>query len=504
MADVGAFFDSVFVSVDPRGLAPGVYTGTVFVSFGPTFSPPSLDVPVSLTVTAAPAISLSVITGGVSLVAGGLAQSLDASLSRTNYSGNVTLGLSGLPVGVSGNITQPGTGSSGSVSLQASTTAGAVSNRTVTVTASGSGVSSTTTTFSLSVVSEPRLTLIGGQLYFAQAVAANPSAQTFQVQNGGSGSLGWTATASSNAGGSWLAVSPTSGTAPSTVTVRVNTANLVAGSYSGSVTVSAVASPGAVGSPQTIPVSLRVGPAPTVPAGGIVNGASFSRAGNVSPGSLVSLFGTNLGFGTVSSGTLPLPTALAGATVLVNGNPAALFFVSSGQINFQVPWEFLGQTGASVMVRFGDLASPPTGLAISGVSPGIFTLNQQGTGQAAVLISATGELAGPSGTIPGLTTRPARRGEFISIFCTGLGDVSNRPPNGHPALTSPLSTTKGTPSVTFGGITAVVSFSGLAPGFVGLYQINTQVPSNAPTGNSVTLSVSVGGVTASPVTIAVQ
>jgi uncharacterized protein (TIGR03437 family) len=93
--------------------------------------------------------------------------------------------------------------------------------------------------------------------------------------------------------------------------------------------------------------------------------------------------------------------------------------------------------------------------------------------------------------------------EFISIFASGLGDVSNRPPSGEPPSGGGLSTTLQTPSVPIGGIEVPVSFSGLTS-YVGLYQVDVQVPSNAPTGAAVEVVITIGGVSSNTVTIAVQ
>ena len=89
-------------------------------------------------------------------------------------------------------------------------------------------------------------------------------------------------------------------------------------------------------------------------------------------------------------------------------------------------------------------------------------------------------------------------------FDTGLGDVNDRPTSGAPALSNPLSTTKATPTVRIGGVVAPVSFSGLTPGFVGLYQVNVQVPPTAPRGNAVPISLTISSVTSNTVTIAAQ
>ena len=96
------------------------------------------------------------------------------------------------------------------------------------------------------------------------------------------------------------------------------------------------------------------------------------------------------------------------------------------------------------------------------------------------------------------------RGEFVSTFCTGLGPVTNQPATGDAASINSLSGTTTTPTVTIGGVAATVSFSGLATGFVGLYQVDVQVPANAPPGDNVPVVLSIGGATSNTVTIAIQ
>ena len=106
----------------------------------------------SLTVAAAPAISLSAGTPSLTLTAGGASQTVGVTLTRTNFTGAVTLGVTGLPTGVSTTNTDPGTGNTGSILLLAAAGATLATNQTITITASGSGVSAATATFSLTVV----------------------------------------------------------------------------------------------------------------------------------------------------------------------------------------------------------------------------------------------------------------------------------------------------------------------------------------------------------------
>ena len=110
-------------------------------------------------------------------------------------------------------------------------------------------------------------------------------------------------------------------------------------------------------------------------------------------------------------------------------------------------------------------------------------------------------VAAAAGKFPG--SRPAKIGEFVSIYATGLGDVTNRPALGSASPGNPLARTLATPAVTIGGVPATVSFSGLAPGFVGLYQINAQVPAGILTGPDIPIGLTIGGVASNAASIAV-
>ena len=245
-----------------------------------------------------------------------------------------------------------------------------------------------------------------------------------------------------------------------------------------------------------------VPPAPSINSGGILNGASFARA--LSGGVLASLFGSGLGSGTSGASGLPLPTTLGQTSVQINGSNVPLVFASPQQINFQVPWELLSQTAATLTVSAGGAVSGPQQLSLAPVAPAIFAISQDGRGQGAILIGGAGDvLAAPAGSVAGRSSRPVRRGEIVSVYCVGLGDVNTRPASGAASPSDPPSVTQATPTVTIGGVSANVVFSGLAPGFVGLYQVNVQVPDTAPEGDSVAVVISVGGVSSNSVTMAV-
>ena len=236
--------------------------------------------------------------------------------------------------------------------------------------------------------------------------------------------------------------------------------------------------------------------------GGAVSSSGFHRGLVVSPGSDPSLFGEGFADEIIVADTVPLPRELGGVSVELNGIPAPLIFVSPNQINFQTPWELQKDTKATVVVRNKGYESLPAEVIIAPFNPGIFAINQMGFGQAAVLVANTASLAAPAGSVKG--SRPVKIGEFISIFATGLGAVDNRPPTGAVTPRSPLARTKTKPVVAIGGVNAPVSFSGLAPDFVGLYEVNAKVAEGTPTGDAVELLLTAGEVPSNQVTIAVE
>jgi len=247
--------------------------------------------------------------------------------------------------------------------------------------------------------------------------------------------------------------------------------------------------------------------APVLPAGGVVNGASFTPAGSpsgpVAPGTIVAIFGQNLATSLAVASSVPLSTNLNGTSVTFGGVAAPLFFVSAGQANAQVPFNVPPGT-VNVQVSKSGQTSSNQPVILATFSPGIFSLNQSGSGPGAILIANSATFAQPAGSIPQRDARPAAKGEFVTIFCTGLGPVDPPVASGVTAPSSTLALTTTKPVVTVAGISADVPFSGLAPGFVGLYQINIQVPANAPSGPAVNVQISIGGVAGNVVTMAVQ
>ena len=339
----------------------------------------------------------------------------------------------------------------------------------------------------------PAISLRPSSLVFAASSGRTPPSQTFEVQNTGTGVLGWTATVSTQSGGSWLAVSPTTAVAPSVLTVSVNPSRLSAGAYTGTITIGALPGVSASNSPQVLTVGLVVD-APAVALGGVVNAASYAPEAVVSPGSIASLFGTNLAKTTATAPSTPLPTILGGAQVLVNSVPAPLFYVSPTQINFQMPL-VSADTNAEIVVVSDGVRGLPASVRTTSAAPGIFTAAGSGTGQAAALLEDFSLNSAQN---------PIAAGRVLQIFATGLGATNPVIAVGQPASASPLSVTVSAPVVLIGGNPAEVLFSGLAPGLVGANQINVRVPAGTPPGNTVPVQVQAAGRTSNTATIAVR
>ena len=226
---------------------------------------------------------------------------------------------------------------------------------------------------------------------------------------------------------------------------------------------------------------------------GVVNGASFQ--GGLAAGGWVSVFGTNLsatsrtwGDGDFVNGKLP--TQLDGVGVNVNGAPVPVYYISPTQINALLPSSLTGST-VSVEVVMPRGKSDAVIFPLSAVAPAFFVLDPGGRKYAAAVF-AEGSYVGPAGLLGGgATTRPAKPGDILQLYATGLGQTSPQAPDGVIITTAyPLKTK---PVVTVGGSPATVQFAGLVS--AGLYQINIVVPQVAD--GDAALQVGVG-TTSSP------
>jgi uncharacterized protein (TIGR03437 family) len=335
----------------------------------------------------------------------------------------------------------------------------------------------------------PGLSVSASSLFFSYAGGNQPNAQIVTAFTTGTVPLGFKISSSTSTGGNWLNVPLQSGNTPTQITVSIN--NLpAAGTYQGTV----VLTPAAADLPViNIPVELKVlatAPArPVIPAGGVVNGASY--APGVVANSLATVQGSNLASVTdnwnnsLAGGQLP--TSLDGVTVLFNGKPAYLTYISPTQINLVVP----DVTAGTTPVVLTNNGTSPTGLFNTSASlygPAFFTW----PGTQVVATRQDYSYAVKSGTFPGLTTAAAHQGDVLILWGTGFGPTTPPAPPGIPVPSDKIYDA-GTPTVTINNVAATVYGAALAPGYAGLYQVAIQVPNSLADGDW-PIVASIGGV----------
>jgi uncharacterized protein (TIGR03437 family) len=236
---------------------------------------------------------------------------------------------------------------------------------------------------------------------------------------------------------------------------------------------------------------------PSLQPDGVVNGASFrspsNPGGTLAPGTIVAIFGTGLADFSTPAFSGPLPTTMGDTSVLFNGVPVPLLYVSSTQINAQLPFDFpLG--AVTVQVRRGTVTTAAQSVRIGPVSPGIFSVRTQTPAAEAIL------LADHSG--PVTDESPATPGSFVSIYCTGLGALRQGVSAGI-ISPNPSPETINRPLVNIANVPAPVTYSGLAPGLVGIYRVDVQIPMGVTAGDH-PVQMFINGVFSNAVTIPIS
>ncbi len=236
-------------------------------------------------------------------------------------------------------------------------------------------------------------------------------------------------------------------------------------------------------SASTMVSATASGSAPTgTPViGGVANGASFKSS--FAPGSILSVFGSQLSPAIQSASSVPLPTSASGVAVLVNGVVAPLYYVAPGQLNVQIPYETTANGTAVLSVNNNGQVSTQS-FQVAAAAPGIFT-------------TPTGALVPTATAVPG---------QELAFYITGAGAVSPAIATGAaPAastaladLPAPVQKT----TVTIGGATANIDFIGIPSGLAGVVQINVQIPTGIAVGVQPVV-VTVGGVASAPATVSI-
>ena len=248
-------------------------------------------------------------------------------------------------------------------------------------------------------------------------------------------------------------------------------------------------------------VAANQTPPPKLSPGGTLNNFNPVVGAPLSPGSIVQVYGAGLGFESVSPGIVPLPTTFDNTAALIGQSAgfAPLYFLSSGQINLQIPYDVIPSGSPQqvpITVQVNNAITQPLVLSIVPAAPGVLSAND---GPTAPDVQNGAHIIAQHSADGSLVTAasPGKPGEYLVMYLVGMGAVKPTVASGSVTPLSPLSNVVLTPTVTVGGSASTVLFAGLTPGFVGLYQIDFQVPANASAGE-LTVSVSQNGVAANP------
>ncbi len=490
----------VNIALQTASLAAGTYTGTITVA-----DPGAIDAPQTITVTVQ--IGSGIPATMQFYLAPGKSSTQEFSAGNGAKVATTTPWLS---VGQTGGGTYSFT-----IPYQVTATAAAsmaANAYTGTIAVAGSAIPTDNKTVNVTLnvttspIAQPSAAVLNLRL------AANSIQETIPVNiaNVGKGTLTVSgATAAAASAGTWLSATNTG----NVVSISADPTSLAPGAYTGTVTVASNAA-----NPVVIPVNLEIDAqaAPVANFEGVVNNATFVPGQPVAAGEIMAIFGDQFVFSTpLYAASTPLPTTLGTSStvqVLVNGQPAPLYFASYGQIDFEMPNEAQAGQALVQVVRSGQAGNQ---IAVQVVknqprilpfAVGSFGIIQNATEGGFAVSAAAGAALG----LP--VVHPAKAGtDFITIYAIGLGATSPTVATGAAATSTPLANTTIPTIVTFSSgnpfsplVNEPASFSGLAPSFVALYQVNVQVPATAPKGDSVPVFLTAGGVTSNIVNIAVQ
>jgi uncharacterized protein (TIGR03437 family) len=230
--------------------------------------------------------------------------------------------------------------------------------------------------------------------------------------------------------------------------------------------------------------------APVIRAHGVASSANGDTASPFAPGSLISITGTNLASGTAFANSPPLPNSLNGTSVLVAGMPAPLSAVSPQEIDAILPSNLTANTTQQVLIVRGDSFSIPQAISVAPAQPAIFVMGAQ-----AAVVDAQFRLLGPQ--------NPAKPGDTIIVFAAGLGSTNPSVDAGSTAPSTVLAVAANPVSATVGGESAQVSYAGLAPGLVGIYQINLVIAPDLPASAQTPLTIVSAGLSSAVISIPV-
>ena len=485
----GATPASLSVSVNPQAVSQaGVYSGIIQVTN--LSDGTQLAIPVSMTVSGA-ALSAS-------------PQNLTFGLSAGSLTGATqTVQISGTPNTIftaTSNVewltVSPNTAtvpSTLNITANASTLSAGSYSGIVTVTIGGASVN-IAVTVNTNASAAPILT--PSNLTFQFTPGANtPSPQSILV-NSPLGGTNFTVSSRTGSGGNWLNVSANTNATPATLNVVVIPGGLAPGTYRGTITVATFAG----ADTRTAEVTLVV----TAPSGPTLRTAlhgAIRQLTSITPGMILSLQGAALGPAAGAPGTVTaagaFETSLNGLRVLFDGVPAPILYSIENRLDIVAPYSIAGRPSTRVQVENAANRSEAMELIVSqDASPGIFTLDGSGRGQAAAL-NENGSVNGPG--------NPAGQGSVMVFFATGEGQTKPAGQDGR-VIATDLRVPVLPVAVNIGGVPVEVLYAGSAPNLVsGMMQVNVRLNADVPRGADVPVELRVGPAPSQPgVTIAIR
>jgi uncharacterized protein (TIGR03437 family) len=488
--DSGILPASLGVEVNPTSLAVGTYISAVTITVAGAVAP--VVVTVALEVTSPPS-TLMLSPSTLQFTAPpspSLAQTVTLSTNGSPISFTATSGATWMSVSPAVGIVFPGDLATLTVNVDAAALAPQLTPYTanITVVASGATVTAKSQSILVTVTVDSLTPTIAS--VWPPVLPENAGAQTITIR----GTSFYTATVVAVQG----VPAPLASTllSPSAMLAVVPAALLTQG---GTLDIM-VENPAPGGS--SAPTAVTVANVPTI--FGVFSAASYASA-TVSPGELVTMFGSNIGPAipaTMATTAGYVDTSLNNVTVTIGGVNAPILYISAGQVTVQVPYESALGPGQNVVIFDG--ANPPAAatVTIAAAAPGIFTADGSGAGEAAAINTGA-----TSGLVTlNSTTNPANIGDTVSLYLTGEGNYNPVPLAGTtntgyiiPLGLTPLPQISPLPTVNIGGVDASlgVSYAGVVPGsIIGVLQINVVVPLGSATGATVPVAVTIGGVAA--------
>jgi uncharacterized protein (TIGR03437 family) len=483
--DSGRMPATLGVRVNPTSLAVGQYTATVVVTVTGVVLP--VNIPVTLNVSAPlPTLSVSATT----LVFSSPPAPPAAQVIRLSTSGSpisytaVTAGAAWMQVSPASGVLLPGA----QVPVTVSVDPTGLNPKAlpyigkITISAPGATVASKTQTITVSLTVNSVTPTISS--LWPSSIPLNASATTITIR----GANFYTASVAKVVGV----------TAPLVTTVLGSDALLAvvpAALLNTAATLNVVVSnPAPGGDSASTPLTVAAGA--SIQA--VVSAAS-EQAGPVAPGELITLFGSDIGPTTPSiladaDADGFVDTTLGTMTATVDGIAAPLVYVSQNQITLQVPYAVTLGAGKIISLTKGAGVPITSTVTIAATSPGLFTIDGSGIGQAAALNynATTLQYSVNAGS------NAAKLGDTVVLFATGEGDyataISPRTGLIFPSTISPVPQLAPIPTVIIGGAAATVAYAGPSVGsMLGLLQINVVIPAGSTTGAAVPVSITIGG-----------